>query len=112
MTNINRKKYLKNSKAMLISEIKKTKNSLPVASISIPTSLKTEEELTNYALSESVEDTNISTDESLVTEKIVNDRKQQIMQHLKQSSGNFCYSLSKQKERNSKIREHIKNSLS
>ena len=96
---------------MLVSEIKKTKTSLPVASISIPTSLKIEENLTNSASSESIEDTNISTDESLATENIFKDRKQQIMEHLKQSSDNFCYSLSKQQERNSKIREHIKNSL-
>ncbi|MDJ0632495.1 MAG: hypothetical protein QNJ34_04815 [Xenococcaceae cyanobacterium MO_188.B29] len=97
---------------MLLSEREKTKTSFSVANISIPTSLKTEEELTNSALSDSVEDTNILIDKSLAKENSFDDRKQKIMEHLKQSSNNSCYSLSKQKERNTKIREHIKNSLS
>ena len=67
---------------------------------------------------EAIEPSPISTPPQLPTANIsvvetgIQDRKQDIMAHLKRSSDNFKYAARDSKERNRQIREHIQKSLS
>ena len=107
---------------MTVSDVKKITIKLSVASIPnlpVPEGKSahklTPKESTDSASPEPLEDANISsssTENTSLAETTIQDRKKSIMEHLKQSSDNFQYSLADRKKRNSKIREHIKNSLS
>ena len=67
--------------------------------------LNTLVEISNAPSPESVESVEM-------VETIIQDPKQNIMNHLKHSSDNFLYFSVEDKERTSKIREHIQQSLS
>lgn len=78
----------------------------------------TTEELSNSLLLESIEAVSISnpsesiTETASIAETTITEPKKDIMNHLKQSNGDFSYFSAEQKERSSKIREHIQKSLS
>ncbi len=74
--------------------------------------------LSNSSLLESIEPLNIddlaelTTATSSLAEANITEPKRDIMNHLKQSNGNFSYFSRDEQERSSKIREHIQKSLS
>ena len=113
---------------MIISDrkITTTKSSDTKIIISSSTTIKEQyyydvnlQERADIDLLDPVEDTNTSVEKSSpqeekdsLLEAVVKDKKQQIIEHLKQTSDNFLYYSVDNNKRNSKIREHIKNSLS
>lgn len=52
-----------------------------------------------------------SIDNSLSNKNTAKDRKSKIMEHLRQSSNNFQYASGDYHQRNQKIKEHLKKSL-
>ena len=74
-----------------------------------------QETASNSSVTESLEPLNASeltTETTSLTETTIQDQKQDIMNHLKQSNGDFSYFSTEAKERSSQIKEHIQKSLS
>ena len=80
--------------------------------------LVTTEEFDAASVSESIESLSIANPSELTTENTslpeteIQEPKQDIINHLKQSNGNFSYFSTQNQERSAKIREHIQKSLS
>ena len=69
----------------------------------------TQEKSEKVSLSKLVRDDSIN--HSILDNNTAKDRKSKIMEHLRQSSNNFQYTSGDYRQRNQKIKEHLKKSL-
>lgn len=67
-------------------------------------------DLTSYDSTDTIESSEL--DNIFISVNTINNRKQQILEHIRQSNHSFPYAATNNNQRNQQIREHLKKSLS